>query len=343
MLQIKRAGHSTLTTPDLERMVDYFTRIVGLSLAAREKDRAILATKAGLEAIVLERGDTVEAPRLSFQIAPGSDPGEIVSRLKKAGIKSDRRSDITPGISEAVAFQDPKGTTLEIFSECTFAPEDDTFVGIMPLKFGHIAYQCPDVQGIVKFYCDMLGFRVSDWRSDFFAFLRCSRDHHTVNFLRDARTSIHHIAFEVRDWPDIKRACDLLAKNNIKLTWGPLRHIIGHNIAVYHKNPDGVVIEFFCELDQIHDEELGFFEPRPWHQDRPQRPKVWGDDTPSNWWGPMSHNPSRSDGAATEPTGEPTPKSAATSRAPALARARMRQIQKRHMQKKSRRQSKSRR
>ena len=40
----------------------------------------------------------------------------------------------------------------------------------------------------------MLGFRVSDWRSDFFAFLRCSRDHHTVNFLRDAKPAIHHIA-----------------------------------------------------------------------------------------------------------------------------------------------------
>ena len=48
MLQIKRAGHSTLTTPDIERMIDYFTRIVGLSLAAREKNRAILATKSGL-------------------------------------------------------------------------------------------------------------------------------------------------------------------------------------------------------------------------------------------------------------------------------------------------------
>jgi len=52
----------------------------------------------------------------------------------------------------------------------------------------------------------------------------------------------------VRDWSDIKRACDLLARNDIKLTWGPIRHIIGHNIAIYHKNPDGVVIEFFTDL-----------------------------------------------------------------------------------------------
>ena len=199
MLQIKRVGHSTLITPDIERTIDYFTRIVGLSLAARDKNRAILATKSGLEAIVLERGGASEAPRLSFQIAPSSDLGEVASRLKKAGIKSEKRSDITPGIGEALAFKDPKGTTLEIFSEFNFAPEDNTFNGVMPIKFGHIAYQCPDVQGTVKFYCDMLGFRVSDWRSDYFAFLRCSRDHHTVNFLRDDKAAIHHIAFEVRD------------------------------------------------------------------------------------------------------------------------------------------------
>lgn len=30
MLQVKRLGHSTLTTVDLERMIDYFTHIVGL-------------------------------------------------------------------------------------------------------------------------------------------------------------------------------------------------------------------------------------------------------------------------------------------------------------------------
>lgn len=324
MLQIKRAGHSTLTTPDIERAIDYFTRIVGLTLSARDKNRAILATKSGVEAIVLERGGAVEAPRLSFQVTPGSDLGELASRLKKAGIQSERRSDITPGIAEAVAFKDPKGTTLEVFSDFAFAAEDTNFNGVMPLKFGHIAYQCPDVQGTVKFYCDVLGFRVSDWRSDFFAFLRCSRDHHTVNFLRNAETSIHHIAFEVRDWSDIKRACDLLARSDIQLTWGPIRHIIGHNIAIYHKNPDGVTIEFFCEMDQMFDEELGFFEPRPWHQDRPQRPKIWGDDTRSNWWGPMSRGSGHS-----EPTPpKPASQAAKPARTLAPAPARVRPVQK---------------
>ena len=150
----------------------------------------------------------------------------------------------------------------------------------------------------------------------------------------DLRERVAELAFEVRDWSDIKRACDILARNDLKLTWGPIRHIIGHNIAVYHKNPDGTVIEFFTDLDQMHDEELGYFEPRPWHQDRPQRPKVWGDDTPSNWWGPMSHGSPASASAPLQPAAAPVhhglqPAAAkAEARKPAAAQARVKQTQK---------------
>jgi len=97
--------------------------------------------------------------------------------------------------------------------------------------------------------------------------------------------AIHHIAFEVKDWAEIQRACEWLAKNNIHLVWGPGRHIIGHNVAIYHRNADKVRVEFFCEMDLMKDEALGYFDPRPWHQDRPQRPKVWGPDTLRNYWG----------------------------------------------------------
>ena len=76
-----------------------------------------------------------------------------------------------------------------------------------------------------------------------------------------------------------------LARHDIHLVWGPGRHIIGHNIAIYHRNADKVRVEFFCEMDQMKDEALGYFDPRPWHQDRPQRPKVWGPETLRNYWG----------------------------------------------------------
>ena len=160
MLQVKRIGHATLTTPDLERQLDYYTRVVGLCVVAKEKGRAVLATKPGQEVIVLEHGDRPAGARLSFQVAPGSDLDELSARLSKAGIKCEPRSDITPGIARAVVFRDPKGTSVEIFADYGFAKEDDNDTGVMPRKLGHVAFHTPDVAGTVKFYCDVLGFRV---------------------------------------------------------------------------------------------------------------------------------------------------------------------------------------
>jgi len=289
MIDVRRLGHATLTTPDLDRQIAYYTEVVGLTLLERDSKRAVLASKQGFEAIALEPGAPNALSRLAFQVAPGSDLADVTRELARHGVKSERRSGISPGVAEAIVFKDPKHTLIEVFSEYVFAREDPVQAGIMPLKLGHVAYRVNDVQRVVKFYTDVLGFRVSDWHGDTFAFLRCGPDHHTVNFVFDEVPQLHHIAFEVKDWAEIQRACEWLAKNNIHLVWGPGRHIIGHNVAIYHRNADKVRVEFFCEMDLMKDEALGYFDPRPWHQDRPQLPKTWPKDTMRNYWGFASH------------------------------------------------------
>ena len=124
---------------------------------------------------------------------------------------------------------------------------------------------------------------------DFFVFLRCNSDHHSLNLLRSQNNRrLHHIGYELRDWSHVQLACDTLARNDFPLVWGPGRHGPGHNLFTYHRDPDGNVVELFSELDVMLDESLGYFEPRPWHQDVPQRPKVWtpGPRVP-NSWGPL--------------------------------------------------------
>ena len=74
-------------------------------------------------------------------------------------------------------------------------------------------------------------------------------------------------------------------ENAIQLVWGPLRHIVGHNVAAYHRNADGVRVELFCEMDLMKDEALGYWEPRPWHEEMPLRPKHWPKDTWRSQWG----------------------------------------------------------
>ena len=206
MIQVKRLGHATFTTPNLERQIDYWTRVIGLQIVDRGKDHCILATKLGQECIALERAtEKGFLRRLAFQVKPGSDLGELEANLKKHGVKSERRKDISPGVRQAVAFVDPKGTPIDVYADYQFAPEDKGDQGISPLKFGHIAYRVNDAKKITDFYCDVLGFRVSDWMGDHFSFLRCGVDHHTVNFARYDEEKLHHIAFELRDWGAIRR------------------------------------------------------------------------------------------------------------------------------------------
>ena len=286
MIQVKRLGHATFTTPDLEKQLDYWVNVIGLSVVDRGPDHAHLATRLGQECISLERAiEAGELRRLAFQVKPGSDLGEIAHNLQGHGVKSEMRKGITPGVDQAIAFTDPKGTLIEVFSDYKFSPDDGAENGIQPVKFGHVAYRVNDVQKLTSFYCDVLGFRVSDWMGDHFSFLRCGVDHHTINFVRFQEERLHHIAFELRDWGAIHDACDFLTRKKVQLVWGPLRHVVGHNIAAYHRNPDEIRVELFAEMDLMKDEELGYWEPRPWHEERPLRPKTWPKDTLRSQWG----------------------------------------------------------
>ncbi len=284
MVSVCRIGHVSLETPDIASEVAHYTEVVGLVETSRESDRVVLSTSLGEEALVLERGTSPRVTRMAFQIPPHSDFKEIERSLQTFGISARMASNPTPGINETLLFEDPRGTTIELFSAARHNPPAIS-KGVEPLKLGHVAYVVPDPQVMVDFYTSVLGFRVSDWMGDYFAFLRCGPDHHTVNFVTGERSRMHHIAFELKDWAHVQQACELLGRKNIKIIWGPGRHGIGHNIFVYHRDNDDHIVEFYIELDQMKDEALDYFEPRPWHADRPQRPKVWERGPAGLVWG----------------------------------------------------------
>jgi len=275
MIQTRRIGHATFETPDLDKAIDHLTTIVGLVLAEREKDRAYLASKIGMLSIALERAPHARCTRLSFEVAADTDLAAVSRRLTDAGIASERRNDTAPGLSEVLTLTDPKGTAIDLFSQWrTVGPPVDV-AGASAIKLGHVAFIHSDPQEMADFYTKVLGFRISDWIEDWFVFMRCNADHHAVNFIRGDKSVMHHFAFEVRDFAALQNACDLLGRKRIPIAWGPVRLGPGHNVAIFHRDADDQMIEFYAELDQMKDETLGYWDPRPWHREFPQRPKVW--------------------------------------------------------------------
>jgi catechol 2,3-dioxygenase-like lactoylglutathione lyase family enzyme len=288
MIRVRKLSHATYETPDLEQQTEYYTDILGLTLVAKEKDATYLANTIEHHSIVLRKGLEPRCTRLGFQIGPDDSLDEFERQTQNHGVRTTRKTDPEPAVRAMVAFEDLKGTVMEVFKRPE--PQNQPFRrnGIVPHKLGHVAFHVTDVQAVTRFYCDVLGFRVSDWMGDHFSFLRCGVDHHTINLIETGSNRHFHTAFELRDWSHLQTACDFLSLNGYTMLWGPGRHGIGHNLFAYHRSPNGLITELFAELDQMKDEALGYFEPRPWHRDHPQRPKTWPTDpSAANLWGPM--------------------------------------------------------
>ncbi|HEY6831499.1 MAG TPA: VOC family protein [Pseudolabrys sp.] len=288
MIRVRKISHASYEMPDPQQQAEYYTDILGMTLTAKETDTFYLANTVDHHSVILRKGSETKCTQVGFQIGADEDLEVFEKQTAGKGVKTARKKDAEPNIADMVTFTDPKGTVMEVF-QCPPAQETKfTHKGIVPHKLGHVAFHVTEVKKVTDFYCDVLGFRVSDWMSDFFSFLRCGVDHHTINLMETGSNRHFHTAFELRDWAHLEQACDFLSINGYKQLWGPGRHGIGHNLFAYHRSPNGLITELFAELDQMKDESLGFFEPRPWHRDNPQKPKVWPKDpSASNLWGPM--------------------------------------------------------
>lgn len=287
-VSVSKLGYVGVETPDVDRMVDYYTNILDFSLVERTKDEAYLTTTFDHHSVVVRKGQAKPRSFLGYEV--WEDLGDAERRLKDAGFAVDRRSDIAPSTPDVLLLEEPlTGTPIHLY-DAQAGSGVKGYTPIRPTKLGHVAAFVSDLKPVQDFYEGLLGFKWSDTIGDFFVFLRCNSDHHAANFLASKKfEGLHHIAYEMRDLNHLQTMLDHLAQNGYRLEWGPGRHGPGHNLFTYHKDPDGNNIELFTQLDVIHDESKGYFEPRPWHNDFPQYPKTWEVDAIAvNSWGPIN-------------------------------------------------------
>ena len=220
MIQCRRLGHITIETPDLDRMADYYQDVLGLRVVARGSDDFYVTTRVGQIALHVRLGPRPRCSRLSFEVAPNLDLDEAQKALSRAGVPAERRSDVAPGVKQTLSLIDPGDVAIDLFTHWEFGPCADTN-GVAPFKLGHAAFIVDDLKKYAAFYGNHLGFRVSDWVEEFFVFMRCGPDHHTVNFLQGSRSSMHHCAFEMKDTAHLIESCDILGRHKLPIIWGP--------------------------------------------------------------------------------------------------------------------------
>ena len=73
MIRVKKIAHASYDVPDVEQQADYYSNILGMTVAAKEKDAAFLANTVDHHSVVLRKGTQAGCGRVGFQLGEGDD------------------------------------------------------------------------------------------------------------------------------------------------------------------------------------------------------------------------------------------------------------------------------
>ncbi|WP_042348021.1 VOC family protein [Bacillus massiliigorillae] len=282
MIKPSKLGYAELLVKDIEGMEEYYSNVMGLSLVEKGDDgKRYFSTGLDHHNIILTPSNESNLFGIGFQLDSQVSILDVKKQLQAKGISAELKTDAEPGISEMLEFKDPDGFVLHLYTNIDTPAPRFKENGIVPNKLGHLALASMDPIKTAKFYQEVLNFYFTDCIDERANFLTCNNDHHVLNVSNLGKlvgqSNLYHIAFELRDASHQYQSFDILAKNNIPIVWGPTRHTAGHNIAAYHHDPDGNLVELFMDMDQLITG-LGYFDPRPWHEDFPMKPRYWDDN-----------------------------------------------------------------
>jgi len=127
-------------------------------------------------------------------------------------------------------------------------------------RLGHVVIQVRNLERSVRFYTEVLNFRVSDDATSGGVFLTAIGDHHTIGlFPSDGENAeipskgavrLHHFAMQVESLDDLFEFRAYLQERGVPIVWEGRRAMGGHT-SVEFLDPDGYHLELFCDMDQI--------------------------------------------------------------------------------------------
>ena len=120
----------------------------------------------------------------------------------------------------------------------------------------HVVFASLNVEAFRSFYCDKLGFSLTDRvlhddGSLATCFFTSNHEHHTLACFLADRQGIDHHCYEAGEWNYIRDWCDHFADQDIPLVWGPGRHGPGNNLFAFVNDPDGNWVEVSAELETV--------------------------------------------------------------------------------------------
>ncbi|MCY1670948.1 VOC family protein [Novosphingobium sp. SL115] len=233
----------------------FYADVWGLEPVAEAEGQAWFKSQGHDEhhIVQLRKADENRVDVIALAAGTRADVDALRAKVEAAGcrVASEPAELASPGGGYGFRFFSPDGLLFEISSDVARGPSRDLahWEGV-PVKISHIVLHSPNHQEAVKFFTDVLGFKVSDWLGDFMCFLRCNSAHHRIAIL-PGPPCLNHVAYDMLSVDDMMRGAHRLKLKGIDIGWGPGRHTAGNNTFSYFVTPGGFVTEYTSELEEV--------------------------------------------------------------------------------------------
>jgi extradiol dioxygenase len=222
---------------------------------------------------------------LGWEVDTGVELRASVEKLRAAGITvTPESADVAAErcVRQLVSFQDSEGFRHELYWGALH--EERPFEAARPLAgfvtaeegLGHAVLAAKDAKKMASFFCEVLGFKVSDTidlQGIDITFLRCNRRHHSLAIMTPAQGTeagqMHHVMFELKSLDDLGVAYDLVQEKKIPLILSLGRHINDRMVSFYFRSPSSVGIELGYGAIVVP-------EGQPWSVVHYTSTKIWG-------------------------------------------------------------------
>jgi len=241
---LRALGYAGFGSDKLEDWRQFGTNLVGFQ--AVERGNSLLAFRMDdrKQRVVIDRSLGEGARFFGWEVADGAALDALAASLDEAKVTvvaepktiADARR-----VSGLISFHDPAGNRLEAFygaeiDDTPFSP-GRSISGFRtgPMGLGHVVLTVANIEPVMAFYVDVLGFRLSDYIEKPFRayFFHVNPRHHSLALIETGKNGMHHLMVELFSLDDVGQSYDV--------TLG--RHTNDLMTSFYARTPSSFMVE----------------------------------------------------------------------------------------------------
>ena len=253
-MAVQALGYAGFGSAALDDWRQFGTGLVGLQAVERSPSLLAFRMDDRKQRIVIDRSMPEGARFFGWEVANAAALDALAARLEAAGVEvtaEPQTSADNRRVRALISFHDPAGNRLEAFygaeiDETPFRP-GRSISGFRtgPLGLGHAVLTVENIDTMMPFYVDLLGFGLSDYMQKPFRayFFHVNARHHSLALIETGKNGMHHLMVELFSLDDVGQSYDvaLSEPDRVNVTLG--RHTNDLMTSFYARTPSSFMVE----------------------------------------------------------------------------------------------------